>query len=186
MTLETRFSHFSDYLFINLLNTVNSKNKTKADLLDEEGMMDEWLSLMKEKGLLSEQQVNKIKEKPVDRTEMKQFRDTWRSYFTTSDHDEDGLQSLINLTKKTPLSFEMNAEDLMPIPDKGGTAGLQSLLAFTMLNAYQDGIFEKVKGCSNETCLALFVDPKGKRKWCSMKVCGNRAKAQKHYEKRKQ
>ncbi|WP_158512383.1 CGNR zinc finger domain-containing protein [Halobacillus halophilus] len=29
------------------------------------------------------------------------------------------------------------------------------------------------------------MDKKGKRKWCSMSVCGNRVKARKHYDKNK-
>nr|WP_281975109.1 CGNR zinc finger domain-containing protein [Halobacillus litoralis] len=55
-----------------------------------------------------------------------------------------------------------------------------------MLQAYEKGVFPKVKNCENPTCLALFIDKKGKRKWCSMSVCGNRMKAQKHYDKKKQ
>ncbi|MGP4070786.1 CGNR zinc finger domain-containing protein [Halobacillus sp. B29] len=54
-----------------------------------------------------------------------------------------------------------------------------------MLQAYENGIFSKVKYCENPTCLALFVDKKGKRKWCPMSVCGNRVKARKHYDKNK-
>ncbi|MGP4074800.1 CGNR zinc finger domain-containing protein [Halobacillus sp. K22] len=54
-----------------------------------------------------------------------------------------------------------------------------------MLQAYENGIFSKVKYCENRTCLAWFVDKKGKRKWRPMSVCGNRVKARKHYDKNK-
>jgi predicted RNA-binding Zn ribbon-like protein len=37
---------------------------------------------------------------------------------------------------------------------------------------------ERVKGCGNERCILWFLDvsKNGSRRWCSMEVCGNRAK----------
>jgi predicted RNA-binding Zn ribbon-like protein len=44
-----------------------------------------------------------------------------------------------------------------------------------------------VRECAAETCAWLFVDrsPAGRRKWCDMAVCGNRAKARRHYRRRR-
>ena len=44
---------------------------------------------------------------------------------------------------------------------------------------------EKVRRCANPDCLFLFLDDSraGKRRWCSMSSCGNRAKARRHYHK---
>ena len=46
---------------------------------------------------------------------------------------------------------------------------------------------EKLKGCANEACVLVFHDTSrgGRRQWCSMAACGNRAKARRHYAKRK-
>ena len=46
---------------------------------------------------------------------------------------------------------------------------------------------EKLRECSNEKCLWLFLDDSknGTRRWCSMQSCGNRAKAQRHYLRHK-
>jgi predicted RNA-binding Zn ribbon-like protein len=43
----------------------------------------------------------------------------------------------------------------------------------------------KVRRCANAECLYLFVDESraGKRRWCMMSACGNRAKAKRHYHK---
>jgi predicted RNA-binding Zn ribbon-like protein len=43
----------------------------------------------------------------------------------------------------------------------------------------------KVKRCANPVCGWLFLDDSraGKRRWCSMQSCGNRAKARRHYHK---
>jgi predicted RNA-binding Zn ribbon-like protein len=37
-----------------------------------------------------------------------------------------------------------------------------------------------VKACPGTQCGWLFVDSRGRRRWCSMEVCGNRAKARRH------
>jgi len=42
-----------------------------------------------------------------------------------------------------------------------------------------------IRACAAERCRWLFVDTSRnhKRRWCDMRVCGNRAKARKFYEK---
>jgi predicted RNA-binding Zn ribbon-like protein len=37
-----------------------------------------------------------------------------------------------------------------------------------------------VRACSGTACGWLFLDPSGRRRWCTMAVCGNRAKARRH------
>ncbi len=46
---------------------------------------------------------------------------------------------------------------------------------------------ERVRQCANSQCLWLFLDDSksGNRRWCSMSACGNRAKAHRHYLRRK-
>ena len=38
----------------------------------------------------------------------------------------------------------------------------------------------QVKACRGSNCGWLFLDRSGRRRWCSMEVCGNRAKARRH------
>jgi predicted RNA-binding Zn ribbon-like protein len=49
------------------------------------------------------------------------------------------------------------------------------------------GDFEYVKACGSSTCMLLFVDrTRGRaRRWCSMAICGNRAKQAAHRNRRK-
>jgi predicted RNA-binding Zn ribbon-like protein len=44
---------------------------------------------------------------------------------------------------------------------------------------------DKVRRCANPECGWLFLDDSraGRRRWCSMSACGNRAKARRHYHK---
>lgn len=46
---------------------------------------------------------------------------------------------------------------------------------------------KRVRECANGQCLWLFLDDSknGTRRWCSMQACGNRAKARRHYIRRK-
>jgi predicted RNA-binding Zn ribbon-like protein len=43
----------------------------------------------------------------------------------------------------------------------------------------------RVRECASGTCGWMFLDksPAGRRRWCDMKSCGNRAKARRHYQR---
>jgi predicted RNA-binding Zn ribbon-like protein len=43
----------------------------------------------------------------------------------------------------------------------------------------------RVRICASDTCSARFYDrsPAGRRRWCSMRTCGNEAKARRHRER---
>ena len=49
------------------------------------------------------------------------------------------------------------------------------------------GDLERVRECASQSCAWLFLDRSrnGSRRWCDMSVCGNRAKARRHYQRRK-
>ncbi len=46
---------------------------------------------------------------------------------------------------------------------------------------------DRVRECDNPECLYLFLDASkaGTRRWCEMSSCGNRAKAHRHYQRRR-
>jgi len=69
---------------------------------------------------------------------------------------------------------------------RGSTAlGLLAPVLWTAGDLLAGGKLEKVKRCANPECGWLFLDDSraGKRRWCSMSACGNRAKARRHYHK---
>ncbi|HTR83908.1 MAG TPA: ABATE domain-containing protein [Reyranella sp.] len=75
------------------------------------------------------------------------------------------------------------------IDAKSGTA--LSLLAPVLWSAgdlLAGPRLDKVRKCANPECVYLFLDDSraGKRRWCSMSACGNRAKARRHYHKSKE
>jgi predicted RNA-binding Zn ribbon-like protein len=46
----------------------------------------------------------------------------------------------------------------------------------------------RVRECGGATCTWLFLDASRNRsrRWCSMESCGNRAKARRHYRRRRE
>jgi predicted RNA-binding Zn ribbon-like protein len=44
----------------------------------------------------------------------------------------------------------------------------------------------EVRACPMPDCGWLFADPRGRRRWCSMAWCGNRAKVRRHAERQRQ
>lgn len=64
-------------------------------------------------------------------------------------------------------------------PAAGGPAGALAQLLATVHASMSDGTWERLKACRAEDCQWAFFDHSRNRSgtWCSMEVCGNRAKA---------
>lgn len=180
-TTENPYSYVSDYLFINFLNTINIKKIAVTDFFEDQKGLEDWLLFMEESGVLTPQQSAALQKSPIDVQEMKNFRDEWRNRLSRPDELADSLGSLASFTQETPLYFDGRFN---PLPSSGGTEGLLALLSFDLLQAFENGVFSKLKKCESSLCYAFFIDSSGKRKWCSMEVCGNREKARRHYAKK--
>ncbi|WP_116946964.1 CGNR zinc finger domain-containing protein [Jiangella endophytica] len=63
-------------------------------------------------------------------------------------------------------------------PSAGGVDGALGGLLALVGDAMADGTWSRLKVCVNDTCRWAFYDESRARsgKWCSMQVCGNRAK----------
>jgi predicted RNA-binding Zn ribbon-like protein len=65
-----------------------------------------------------------------------------------------------------------------------------ALLASVLWSAgdlMMSGRLDRVRRCANDKCQWLFLDDSrgGTRRWCTMSSCGNRAKAHRHYARKK-
>ena len=69
-----------------------------------------------------------------------------------------------------------------------GGAGLRmplhrfTLSLATLLEQYPR---RAIRSCADDACGWLFLDPSGRRRWCEMAVCGNRAKARRYAQRHK-
>ncbi len=73
-----------------------------------------------------------------------------------------------------------------PAPEAGLDGALGCLLASTA-QAMADGSWSRLKVCPGDHCGWAFYDTSRNRtgRWCSMSVCGGRAKAKRHYRRRR-
>lgn len=71
--------------------------------------------------------------------------------------------------------------------DANTTATLLAPVLWSAADLLVGSQFERIRQCANPECLWLFLDDRkgGRRRWCSMQACGNRAKARRHYQRRK-
>jgi predicted RNA-binding Zn ribbon-like protein len=71
------------------------------------------------------------------------------------------------------------------IPVGDAFAGLVIPIVESAADALISGELQRVRRCADERCQHVFYDNtrNGRRRWCDMSTCGNRAKAARHREK---
>lgn len=69
---------------------------------------------------------------------------------------------------------------MRPVGDELDQA--RSAVAGSLAHYLAEHDHDRLRLCASETCRWLFVDrsPSGRRRWCDMRVCGNRAKVRRH------
>ncbi|MGP3967951.1 CGNR zinc finger domain-containing protein [Streptomyces sp. 6N223] len=80
-----------------------------------------------------------------------------------------------------PLTLRLSptgAAALDPAPGLPPVAALTARVAAAVAAAQADGTWQRLKACESHTCRWAYYDhsPAGRRRWCSMQVCGARAK----------
>ena len=69
---------------------------------------------------------------------------------------------------------------VMPVGDELDQA--RAAIAGSLAHYLADHDLQRLRVCADDTCRWLFVDrsPAGRRRWCDMRTCGNRAKVARH------
>ncbi|MBB5788048.1 CGNR zinc finger domain-containing protein [Jiangella mangrovi] len=91
------------------------------------------------------------------------------------------LAVLNDAAARSRLTATLTASDgWRPRPAADGVDGALGGLLALVGDAMADGTWSRLKVCVNDTCRWAFYDESRARsgKWCSMQVCGNRAKQQ--------
>ena len=65
---------------------------------------------------------------------------------------------------------------------------LLARIAEPIVREIGNGHDDRIRICANDTCRWIFYDESraGRRRWCDMATCGNRAKAKRHRDRRKE
>ena len=102
----------------------------------------------------------------------------------------DDLRRLNNaLSHSAPRALLEPAEDAFGwrIAVKPTAPGILAPVLWSAADLLVGPDSARLRECANHRCLWLFLDDSknGSRRWCSMQMCGNRAKAQRHYLRQK-
>ncbi|MET9593748.1 CGNR zinc finger domain-containing protein [Streptomyces sp. NPDC006516] len=95
-------------------------------------------------------------------------------------HRQEGspVPALDGLLAAAPLRVTVDAAGAAALRPLAEPAGLTDRVAAAIAQATADGSWARLKACEAEDCRWAYYDrsPAGRRRWCSMSVCGARAK----------
>ena len=180
---ETKqFPLISGNLSLDLVNTELVRRGQRYDLLITDEDVLEWLRVVKENIPFDNEKVLQGRTNQVT-SSILEIREVLRKQFEAiADQHEISNDFIVYLEKqieKAPFTYKVIEQRLVPIPVGEIEDVLVSLIAFDTLTLIAENKLISLKRCSNPDCVLLFIDKSGKRKWCSMKICGNRKKVAK-------
>ena len=128
-----------------------------------------------------------------DRRRLVAFREGLRGlllFHNGEPEGEDGARVLNELTPSIPLAARFGPEGeprLVPVAGaEGRIEGVMGKVIAAVVLAAAEGKWGRLKACRNEGCLWAFYDGSKNRSgsWCTMDVCGARAKMQTYRRRR--
>jgi predicted RNA-binding Zn ribbon-like protein len=94
--------------------------------------------------------------------------------------DRDSASATLDeAARRAGLTVRFDDGSVRLVPSKAGASGALALVLAAVAETMADGTWPKLKACRSDTCRWAFVDHarNRSRQWCSMSLCGNRAKA---------
>ena len=156
-------------LSLDLVNTQWIQDATRRDLLAEPGGIAVWLRAAGHAGA------------EVDPAALRAARDAIRAA-ATDPTDAAPLNAVLARGRLVERLGGAGPERELEVDDEGWR--VPWLAAQNLLELLRAGP-DRVRRCANHQCILHFYDGSrgGRRQWCSMAACGNRAKARRHYER---
>lgn len=192
MTKKTniKFPLISNNLPLDLVNTEVVSYGKRHNLIKSKEDLLEWLRLMgKGTPFFNQLTLKKAQDEltTVMVEKILELRSALRENFEKiADGEEPGESFITFLEKKiesAPFTYKILDGKLARIPIGKIDDAIISLIAYEGLSLIYTKKIELMKRCANEECVLLFLDNTGRRKWCSMKICGNREKVSRHLKK---
>jgi len=191
MTNQNKYPLISGNLSLDLVNTEVIRHGNRLDLLLSEQDLIEWIHTLKVNTTHSFWQdelflkINDEKKKVL--SSIRNMRDILRENFEViADKgiiSGDFVSYLEKKVEKAPFTYKFVNESLIPCPVGEIDDIILSFISFDVLTLIEQNELNKMKRCANEECVLLFIDQSGRRKWCSMKICGNRKKVKRFQQK---
>lgn len=178
----SKFPLISGNISLDLVNTEVVRWGQRYDLFENNEDILDWLYIVKKDNLFwNEQLFVKVKERLNQvSSSILELRTVLRKEFEeiTNQHhiSSEFITFLEKKIEKAPFTYKLVENNLIPFPIGEIEDILVSLIAFDVFTLLQENKLSYLKRCSNAECVLLFIDVSGRRKWCSMKICGNRKK----------
>lgn len=165
-----------------LVNTLDVEQGT-----DELPDLEALASWLRERGLLTAEEV--LYDGDLERT--RTFREGLRTLLDEHADEAERTAAAAALDAAAPaallkVAFGSDGAPALQAAGQGLDGALAQLLAI-IDRAACDGTWQRLKVCAEHTCRYAFYDHSRNRSgsWCTMAVCGNRAKARSYRERRR-
>ncbi|WP_112181894.1 MULTISPECIES: CGNR zinc finger domain-containing protein [Paraliobacillus] len=190
MVESKKFPLISDNLSIDIVNTEIVRRGERQDLLVEEEDLLNWLDDMKVNLFLNKEDYEKIESQIRSiLSRLLEMRAILRNNFELIADGQPIQEKFITLLEKkienAPFIYKLVNNKLIPKPVGKIEDVLESYIAYDALSLIHHNKLSYLKHCSNPECVLLFIDETGRRKWCSMKICGNRNKVAQFQSRKK-
>lgn len=172
---------------LDLVNTEVVRRGIRHDLLATPSDLAYWLTVMRETGTLTGVPMDdrgNADALPSVRALREVLRTGFEQIATVQSLDSSWPLYLEECIQRAPLSYKWMADHLVPVPVGKPSEAVASLVAYDALQLLASRELWHLHQCANPECVLLFLDEQGRRKWCSMKLCGNRAKVVRHQSRR--
>jgi len=167
-----------------LQECINTRFGRRADEWGDPEQLRAWLL---QRNCLTEEQV-------VTRSDYQRMIETREAirgllYMNSEESVEAShIEALNHLSRRAPLQLSFQRDGQANLTSElAGVDGVIARLFGIIFTAMADGSWSRLKVCHNEKCQRVFYDVSKNRSgtWCSMKICGSRAKAR-AYQQRQQ
>lgn len=189
--MKVDFPEITENLSLNFLNTRIVRNGKTIELIRTPKDFLDWIDkeLSDEKYKFQLEYLYPYFESIKQMTEIISFRE---HIYTEITNTLSGNNSFSNLQKwiETELksqSFQVRISNnkRFIVPESKSFDGFKSLIFFHLSSLIEHNELKKISRCENKECVLLFINKTGRRKWCSMKICGNRSKVERYELKNK-
>lgn len=156
-------------LAVDLLNTRWREDAGDVDLLDSMDGVAQWLTEAGQHDVPATESVRRA---------LLHVRAVLRDVIDDVPGAVDGLNDVLarGLTVRS-LDDGRPAERVLFTDDSWSAAWRAAVSYLDLVSSAPTGVRE----CQSPDCVLHFFDPSGRRRWCSMAGCGNRAKARRHH-----
>lgn len=182
MAEEKNFPLISGHLFLDLVNTELISRGKRHDLLKSAEDIIHWLQKMKENNFTINDDLICRAENNIEEIvySIREFRFLLRENFELMAIGYPISVEFINALEENinnaPFTYKFILNKLVPTPIGEVENVIISLISYDVLHLLDIKKLKSLKRCANPDCVLLFFDESGRRKWCSMQICGNRKK----------